>query len=351
MRRQNRKSKWRNVVWRPFINNLKLLEIHMRHLERALDNQNSWWKYLVVFIVASLAEGLAAGIGTYAVVTYENRGDFPFDAFAHPENFGFNGNLRLLVVLLSFVAGFAVFIKLCKKWHKRSLAEIINGTNVIRWSRFFYGALIWGALSAAMFLASYLIDPGNFQWNFKATTFIPLVLISVLGIPLQACFEEVSFRGYFAQGFAAWTRSRWMVLFGPAFLFALAHSVNPEVTRYGFWSTMPSYLLFGLTFGLISILDDGIELTMGAHTVNNIFASVVVTFKSSVLETPALFYQNELYPLRDTVLLALSSIVFVAILGKKYKWDYSILNKRVRSNQPEEILIEPFMRSESSTVV
>ncbi len=73
-------------------------------------------------------------------------------------------------------------------------------------------------------------------------------------------------------------------------------ALNPEVKEYGFLTMMPQYILFGLIFGVITILDDGIEAAMGAHTVNNVFICIMVTNKSSALQTPALYEQKNVFP-------------------------------------------------------
>ena len=79
-------------------------------------------------------------------------------------------------------------------------------------------------------------------------------------------------------------------------LFGLMHALNPEVKEFGFFTMMPQYILFGLIFGIITILDDGIEAAMGAHAANNIFLSIMVTNSSSALQTPALYEQQNIYP-------------------------------------------------------
>jgi hypothetical protein len=143
------------------------------------------------------------------------------------------------------------------------------------------------------------------------------------------------FRGYLAQGVAAWTRRRWMVILLPSLLFGSLHIFNPEISEYGFWITMPQYILFGIGFGLITVLDDGTELAMGAHSVNNVFLSVVITTKASVLQTPALMIQQTVNPLKDLVMLIILFGLFITILKYLYKWDFKILNKRI-----EPVVIE-----------
>jgi membrane protease YdiL (CAAX protease family) len=243
--------------------------------------------------------------------------------------YGISANLGLLLMMLPFVASLIVLALVIKSQHKRSMAETINGTRSIRWGRFFFAALVWASLSAIYLLIDYCINPGDFQFSFNISSFIPLVLISIIFIPLQASFEEVLCRGYLAQGVAAWTRSRWLAIIIPTLLFALGHSSNPEVTEYGFLLAMSQYALLGLVLGLISTLDDGIETALGAHSANNVFASIFLTYKSSVLPTPALFNQLRVDPVRELWSLAIVCVVFVTILGYKYKWKLATLNKKV----------------------
>ena len=42
----------------------------------------------------------------------------------------------------------------------------------------------------------------------------------------------------------------------------------------------------------VSLKDGTTELALGAHAAHNLFAVVVLTFKGSSLETPALFYTD-----------------------------------------------------------
>ena len=98
------------------------------------------------------------------------------------------------------------------------------------------------------------------------------------------------------------------------------HSFNPEIKEYGFWTMMPQYIVYGLVFGLVTIIDDGIELAMGAHAANNIFLSVFVTQKSSTLQTAALYEQQEVYPWSEFVSLLILSALFIAIMGIANKW-------------------------------
>ena len=242
---------------------------------------------------------------------------------ANPSDYsllGFDPNTGLIAMLFPFIAGLAAFILLIKPLNSRTLKNVINGTGEIRWNRFFISAIIWLILSS-LYLVIYLkFDPGNFSLNNKTSTLLILIVISVLLIPFQAAFEELLFRGYLMQGFAALVRNRWFPLVMTSILFGLMHAFNPEVKEFGFLTMMPQYIIFGLIFGVITIFDDGIEAAMGAHTANNVFLCIMVTNDSSALQTPALYEQHNIYPWTEFAGLVFTGLVFIIILSRIFNW-------------------------------
>lgn len=310
----------------------------MKFLERAFDGQNQFWKYLLVAVIVFFVAQFVGALPLLFVMiskVVQSGGEImpnlenPMD-FSH---MGINSNLGLFLMVIPFLISLVVLVLLVKSFHQRTLGEIINGRKKIRWNRFFWGAGVWAIITAAYIIVDYLLAPDNFSLQFHWGSFIVLVLISVLFIPFQASFEEIFFRGYLAQGVAAWTKSRWLVLLIPSLLFALMHSANPEVKEFGFLISMSQYFTFGLIFGLISILDDGIELAMGVHSINNVLLSIFVTHKASVLQTEALLVQNQIVPIKDALALLLMGIICVAFFTMKYKWNFSILNRKITPNE------------------
>jgi membrane protease YdiL (CAAX protease family) len=306
----------------------------MKHLERALDGQNQFWKYLVNFLVSLIGGAFVGSIPLIIVITiktieYGSVEGLDSGNFADLTVYGISKNVSLFLMMLPMVVSLFTCIALLRPFHKRSFSEVINGTKQIRWNRFFVGFGVWFALYTLYLLGSYLVEPENFVFQFDISSFIPLLLISVLIIPFQTTCEELLFRGYLGQAIGAWTRNRWLVITIPAILFGLMHSANPEVKEFGFWLTMPQYIIFGLIFGLTTVLDDGIEVSMGLHAANNIFVSLFITYKASVFQTPAVFTQLNIDPVMETLFLTLMGVVMVFILAKKYKWNFGVLNVKI----------------------
>ena len=299
----------------------------MNHLERAQDGQNQWWKYLLVFFVLFITANIVAAIVFGLVID--------FNIAPNPENpadlsvYGIDPNLGLLLFLIPFIASLFLFAFLLTPFHKRNLYNIINGTNSMRWNRFFFAFGLWSILMAIYLIGAYFSNPDNFILNFELKSLLILVFISLLFIPIQASLEELLFRGYLAQGVAAWTKSRWLSILIPGILFGAIHFFNPEVKEFGVFVALSQYIFFGLLFGLMTTLDDGTEIAMGAHSANNVFLSIFVTFDSSVLQTPALFKQVEIHPWIELLALIIMSMVFIFIAYQVYRWDFQVLNQRV----------------------
>jgi hypothetical protein len=313
----------------------------MKHLEHALDNQNQLWKYIVNFLIAFVGGSIVGSIPLFVLVilkSIESGGAIA----PNPNNaadfsvYGISSNVSLVLLILPFVVGLISSALILKPLHKRTFAEVINGTKSIRWKHLFIGFGVWFAISAVSLVVSYYSEPADFVFQMQWKTFLPLILISFMLIPFQTALEEFMFRGYLAQGIGAWTRNRWLVIIIPSLLFGLMHMANPEVNEYGFWNVMPQYVLFGLIFSLISTLDDGIETAIGMHAANNIFLSLFVTAKSSALQTAAVFEQQKINIQEETLSLIVLGLLAVIILKYIYKWDLKILGKKIELELSEE---------------
>jgi uncharacterized protein len=294
----------------------------MNHLESSYAGENSVWRYLVVIAAIILVANTIGALPLIIVLAAASGPGKFFSGFAGDlqglSSLGLNG--EFIIMLFPFIAALAAFILLVKPLHRRTLFMIINGTGRIRWNRYFISALLWLLFSALYLFLYFKIDPSNFSINNKTVSLFCLSLLSLLLIPFQAAFEEILFRGYMMQGFAVLTGTRWIPLIITSLLFGLLHSFNPEVRNYGFLTMMPQYVLFGLIFGIITILDDGIEAAMGAHTANNVFLCIMVTNKSSALQTPALFEQHLIYPWIELTGLFLTGILFIYLLSVILGW-------------------------------
>ena len=310
----------------------------MKFLEQSFDKQNQLWKYLVVFFGALFGGQIIGGIPLIIVTIVQGNRAKGEGIQQNPENimdftgFGISKNVALFLMMLSMVVVLFFAIFLIKALHKRSFAQTVNGTAKIRWKRVGAGAAFW-ALAAAVSLGIGLIfNSDAFELQFNLAKFIPLMIVSLIMIPLQTTGEELLFRGYLTQGMAGWTHNRLLSIMIPGILFALLHSFNPEIKEFGFWAMIPQYLMIGILYGLVAVLDDGIELAVGMHAANNVFISLFITQKHGVLQTDAVFYQTIVDVCKDNLETLVMCIIVVAFFAWKYKWDFRMLNKKVRQD-------------------
>jgi uncharacterized protein len=297
----------------------------MKHLESAFSGKNSFWRYVVMFgavfvaintiggipiIIAALSKA-ATDPGSITVMA-----DNPADLSA----FGIEPLPGLVMMLFPFLIGVITFAILLKPLHQRPFIHVINGRSQLRWNRFFVSGIIWTIISFAYLFIYKGLDPSNFPVNNISASLLWLVVISLTLIPFQASFEEIIFRGYLLQGFAVIFRNRWAPLILTSVFFGLMHSWNPEVKEFGFLAMLPQYIMFGFLFGITAVLDDGIEIALGAHTANNIFLSIMVTNSSSTLQTPAVFEQVEILPWVEFGGLVIACLIFLLVMGRIYNW-------------------------------
>ena len=242
-----------------------------------------------------------------------------------------NQNFMFTLMLFPFIVGLATYALLIRPLHHRPFLQTITGASSFRWKHFCISGAIWMIIMGITLFIYIGFDGGNFTVNNASASLITLILLSFLLIPFQAAFEEVIFRGYLMQGFITLIPTRIFALLSTATLFALMHSLNPEVKEFGFFSIMPQYLAFGLIFGLLTIFDNGIESALGAHAANNIFLCIFVTHKSSALQTPALFEQHVYRPGVELAGLAIAGLIFICLLWKIFGWkNFSILSEKIQ---------------------
>jgi membrane protease YdiL (CAAX protease family) len=181
-------------------------------------------------------------------------------------------------------------------------------------------------LTIATFTVSYFIDSSNIVWNFNPMKFAVLFLISILLFPFQIGFEEYLFRGYLMQQIGIVAKNRWFPLVITSVVFGLFHSVNPEVAQMGF-GVMVFYIGTGFLLGIMTLMDESLELALGFHLGNNLMAALLITSDFSAIHTDAVFRYSGAENTSDMLSEMIVSIAIVYpiilfIFAKKYHWKH-----------------------------
>ncbi len=122
------------------------------------------------------------------------------------------------------------------------------------------------------------------------------------------------------QGTSLLVPMRWIPLIFTSALFGFMHMMNEEVSAFGVGPTMVYYIGTGLFLGIITLMDDSLELALGVHAATNIYSSLFVTFEASSLKTAAIFEMK--YVDMNEMLIAFFAIasIYVWIVARKNNW-------------------------------
>jgi hypothetical protein len=230
-------------------------------------------------------------------------------------------NMRLFLILFPFAFSFIGVWFVVKKIHEQTMTSIITARKKIDFNRILFAFGLWALITFGMLLFSYSTSPENYVWNFKPIPFLFMFLIAIIFIPLQTSLEEVVFRGYLMQGFGNLFRNRWLPLLLTSIIFGSLHLANPEVGKLGY-GVMIFYIGTGLFLGIVTLMDDGLELAIGWHAANNLVAALLVTADWTAFQTNSVLKdvsEPNLYPeIFISVLIVFPIVLF--IFSKKYGW-------------------------------
>lgn len=290
------------------------------------SGKNEWWMYLLgilaaftgylffqlIMMIPLMAAAAKNGIGLKEITQNPN-------ILFNPDALGMNRSLLLALMMGMFVFCLVFFWLAIKFIQKKVLPSIITGFEKIRWKRYFFSFGIWSTLLVALTLISYLVSPDDMELRFDGGKFATLFIVALIFIPIQTATEELIFRGYLMQGFGLAFKNAIAPLIITSVLFGLMHGSNPEAKEHGLLIMMPYYIFFGAFLGMLTLLDEGLELAMGIHCANNLMSSLLVCSKSSVLQTDAIFYTKAENPGGEFLIWIVMAGICFLILYKKYK--------------------------------
>jgi hypothetical protein len=185
----------------------------------------------------------------------------------------------------------------------------------------------------------YYASAEDFVIQFQPIPFLILVVIAVLMIPIQTTCEELVFRGYLMQGFANLAQNKWFPLLMTSLIFGTMHIFNPEVSKVGY-IILVYYIGTGLFLGIITLMDDGMELAIGFHAANNLIGALLVTTDWTVFQTNSVFKDLSEPSAGFDIILPVIIIypILLLIFSKKYHWQdwMEKLTGKINIEQPKQ---------------
>lgn len=262
----------------------------MNYIQQAYKGKKEWYHWMLTLFVVFVGWQFVGVIPLFVVASMHSASMSEL-VNSVKDNFmtlGIDNNLFLFLMILMFIFGLISLFVSVKFIHKRNFTALVTSREFIDWKRFWFGFILWGIIATVVIILGIFISPENYVWNFKPVPFFTLLAVSFLFLPFQTSFEELLFRGYFMQGIGILARNRWLPLILTSVCFGLLHAANPEVQKLGSIS-MVFYIGTGLFYGMTTLMDEGTELSLGLHAVNNIIAAIFVTTNWTVFQTDALY--------------------------------------------------------------
>jgi membrane protease YdiL (CAAX protease family) len=286
------------------------------YIEQAYKGNNGWWRVLITTVLT--AGMFLANFVAYFMMSKEQVDEVYKSMRAIPDNWSLIINLSPFIFLLGLL------FLLVRNLHERSILSLTTSRNSIDYKRVFFSFSVVVLLSILVFLVTYYIDNSNIVWNFNPMKFTILFVISILLFPFQIGLEEYLFRGYLMQQIGIIVKNRWFPLLFTSVVFGLFHSANPEVAEMGY-GVMVFYIGTGLLLGIMTLMDESLELALGFHLGNNLIAALLITSDYSAIPTDALFKYSGIENTTDTLIEMLVSIAIVYpiilyIFAKRYNW-------------------------------
>jgi membrane protease YdiL (CAAX protease family) len=251
--------------------------------------RHRWWRPLVGLAAMTAAVAVLVGAVLVYMIGYMVAQAFGAqlpDPTAVPDSW-FVSPAGMLVTNLGLALG--IPLALVAVWAQAGRGGLVSSVlGRVRW-RLLLGALgVSLLLLVPLTLGSDLLvtllglapdgaDPGagaeaddSGWWPLTpASGWAVLALVILLTTPLQAAGEEYFFRGWMSQWIGSMLRRRWLAVIVPAavsaLLFAFAHGAQSP------W-LFADRLIFGLIASLLVWRTGGLELAVGLHAANNLFA-------------------------------------------------------------------------------
>lgn len=245
------------------------------------------WRWILgtLFILASwLVGGTLLGLA-FLPYTGINPGDVfeSDDLLGGMPSWGY-----LLFALITFIPLFLGTLIAYRFILGVKLRYLFSTVTAFRWWRVGLGFWVWVILIGGPVLVAIAAGSDGYAFSLNLATFVPYFLVAIVLLPIQTTAEELFFRGWIIQWAARGSGNIiWLSALSGA-LFAVPHLLNPEASGDIFGAFL-GYFSVGFALGWVTVRDRSLEIAIGAHLSNNLFAALVVGYEGGALPAEAIF--------------------------------------------------------------
>ncbi|MAW96717.1 MULTISPECIES: CPBP family intramembrane glutamic endopeptidase [unclassified Leeuwenhoekiella] len=289
-------------------------------IAQAYKSLNDFWRYLV----GSMLIFFASLIGQMPLVVaiIFKKGPNALQGIDETAIYStLSKNLTFFLILISFVFALGGILFAVKFLHQQKFKDMVTTRPRFDWSRAWFAFVLVTLYTVIMTLAAYFYSPEDMLLTFDPVPFAILFVIAILLVPIQTSVEEFVFRGYLMQGFGILAKNRWFPLVMTSVIFGGMHYFNPEIGAMGD-IVMVFYIGTGFLLGIMTLMDEGMELALGFHAGNNLITALLVTADWTAFQTDSIFkdISDPRADFTDVLPVFIIYPIFLGILAYKYKW-------------------------------
>lgn len=163
----------------------------------------------------------------------------------------------------------------------------------------------------------------NYLYSISIWLNLIIVVFSILlGVIVHENLEKKDFyNSYKGLKYLEFSKNNFFPLFITSVIFGGMHLANPEVQELGY-ITMVYYISTGFFLGILTLMDDGMELALGFHAANNLFTALLVTADWTALQTNSILKDISEPTVGYEILMPVVVVypILVFIFSKRYKW-------------------------------
>ncbi|WP_240788909.1 CPBP family intramembrane glutamic endopeptidase [Psychroserpens sp. NJDZ02] len=238
------------------------------------------------------------------------------DYYGSPENYVWNFELNRFLILVVIAVLLVPIQTSLEEYIFRGY--LMQGFGTVTTSKQFPFGFIFTILSIP--ICSQIIMINNF--NAEEGLGLAAIVIGVGALIFEFLKKRNAFESEFNKNLVASLRRKWVPLLITSVIFGGMHVFNPEVGKLGY-GVMVYYIGTGLFLGVLTLMDDGMELSLGFHAANNLFGALLVTADWTVLQTHSVFKDiSEPEAGFGDIIIPVFVVfpILLFIFAKVYKW-------------------------------
>ena len=289
-------------------------------IKQAYKAHTEWWRYLIGIAIIFIAWQLFGAIPLMAALFFEAGPDVLTLTQAEMMKV-LDSNLNFFLLLLTFAIGLGALFLVIRFLHGQKIKDATTTRKKVDWGRFLFGFSIVAVFTVVTTIIDYNLQPEDYLWNFNLVPFLILAAIALIMVPLQTSFEEYLFRGYLMQGIGVLAGNRWLPLVITSVIFGGMHILNPEVQKLGY-IIMAYYIGTGFLLGIMTLMDEGLELALGFHAGNNLVGALLVTADWTAFETNSVLKDVSEPSAGVDILIPILIVypIFLFLMARTYRW-------------------------------